>query len=181
MTVPDEQLVRIRSRRGSASEWLDANPVLAAGEVGVEVDTGFMKVGDGDHPWDALAYGAGGSPSLVLQNKIHEPDTVVEYDAASSSSVAIYWVFHDGARGQHSPNVRNARLGTMVFFLARNMTAEPQTIGGQGNYWLAPGGAGVQLTTTLGPNDARDSWLAANGAVIQDEQVGVACVLTVTT
>lgn len=173
--------VRILSRRGTAEEWQEVNPVLGTGELGVEVDTGLAKLGNGTAPWSSLPYGAGGAPTLALAADISEPDSSAEYDASSASSMTIYWVFHDGASGHHSPLIMGGRPGMMVFFLARNMTSEPQTIGGQGNYWLAPGGAGVQLTTILEPNDAKDSWLAANGAVIQDEQVGVACVFTVVT
>jgi len=48
--------IRIRLRRGTAAEWTSANPVLAAGEAGVETDTGKMKVGDGSTAWNALGY-----------------------------------------------------------------------------------------------------------------------------
>ena len=47
---------RIQLRRGTAAAWATANPVLAAGEAGYEVDTGKLKVGDGAAAWTALAY-----------------------------------------------------------------------------------------------------------------------------
>lgn len=47
---------RIQLRRGTAANWTSANPVLAAGEVGVETDTGRAKVGDGVTAWTSLAY-----------------------------------------------------------------------------------------------------------------------------
>jgi hypothetical protein len=175
------EVVQIRSRRGSAEEWAQVNPRLGPGEWGVELDTGLAKLGDGSRSWNDLPYGAGGAPLLALAQNVTEADTTIEYDAGSSSSVTIYWVFQEGASGTHHPIIRNGRPGTQVFFLARNNTSEDQEIGGEGNYWLAPGGAGVQLTTTLQANEAKDSWLAANGAVIEDQQVGVAVVFAVTT
>lgn len=43
-------------RRGPAAEWLADNPVLSAGEPGVELDTGKVKVGDGVQAWNDLPY-----------------------------------------------------------------------------------------------------------------------------
>lgn len=59
--------VRIQLRRGNAAEWISANPVLAAGEPGVELDTDKFKIGDGTTSWNALAYftGAGGSDPTI--------------------------------------------------------------------------------------------------------------------
>lgn len=52
--------VQIQLRRGTAAEWTDADPVLAEGEVGVETDTGQIKIGDGSNAWSSLDYFAGG-------------------------------------------------------------------------------------------------------------------------
>ena len=48
--------VRIQVRRGTASQWTSANPILAAGELGVESDTNLFKFGNGSTTWTALAY-----------------------------------------------------------------------------------------------------------------------------
>ena len=50
----------IQMRRGLASEWTAANPLLAEGEQGVELDTHKWKVGDGVLRWSALPYVTGG-------------------------------------------------------------------------------------------------------------------------
>ena len=47
---------RIILRNGTASEWSTHNPVLEEGEVGLELDTGKMKIGDGTSSWHALNY-----------------------------------------------------------------------------------------------------------------------------
>lgn len=59
---------RMWQRRGSAAEWSAANPILAAGEIGIELgataeDTKF-KIGNGVAPWNTLPYfsGSGGEP-----------------------------------------------------------------------------------------------------------------------
>lgn len=48
--------VRIQLRRGTAAQWTSANPVLALGEPGHEIDTRRVKIGDGATAWNALAY-----------------------------------------------------------------------------------------------------------------------------
>jgi hypothetical protein len=50
--------VRIQFRRGTAAEWASANPTLATGELGYEVDTAQIKIGNGTLAWDALSYAA---------------------------------------------------------------------------------------------------------------------------
>jgi hypothetical protein len=47
---------RMQQRRGTATQWTNANPVLAAGEIGFETDTGQFKMGDGVTAWSGLAY-----------------------------------------------------------------------------------------------------------------------------
>ena len=48
--------VTIQIRRDTAADWLAANPVLAEGEMGVELDTGKQKLGDGTTVWIDLSY-----------------------------------------------------------------------------------------------------------------------------
>jgi hypothetical protein len=49
----------IKLRRGLSSEWLDIDPVLASGEPGFEIDTGKLKIGDGNNNWTSLNYLSG--------------------------------------------------------------------------------------------------------------------------
>ena len=56
--------VRIQVRRGTSSEWTSANPVLAAGEMGVETNTNKFKFGNGTDTWSALSYAAADSATI---------------------------------------------------------------------------------------------------------------------
>jgi hypothetical protein len=56
--------VRIQVRRGTASEWTTANPILAAGEMGVETNTNKFKFGNGTDAWSSLSYAAADSASI---------------------------------------------------------------------------------------------------------------------
>jgi hypothetical protein len=46
----------MQQRRGTASQWVAANTVLTAGELGYETDTGQFKIGDGTTAWLSLPY-----------------------------------------------------------------------------------------------------------------------------
>lgn len=48
--------VKFKLRRGPAAEWTTDNPILAAGEPGLETDTGLFKVGNGSVRWQGLPY-----------------------------------------------------------------------------------------------------------------------------
>lgn len=62
-------MTTIKLRRGTAAEWTAANPILAAGEMGIETDTRKFKFGDGTTPWNTLAYasaeGGGGTGDVT--------------------------------------------------------------------------------------------------------------------
>jgi hypothetical protein len=46
----------IQHRRDTADNWTSVNPVLAEGELGVELGTSKVKIGDGTTAWTALPY-----------------------------------------------------------------------------------------------------------------------------
>ena len=49
-------MAKIQLRRGTAAQWTSANPVLLEGELGLETDTGKIKVGDGVANWNTTTY-----------------------------------------------------------------------------------------------------------------------------
>ena len=46
---------RMQQRRGTAQQWTDADPILAAGEIGYETDTNEFRIGDGVNHWTDLS------------------------------------------------------------------------------------------------------------------------------
>ena len=66
---------RIQLRRGSAQEWSNVNPTLAIGELGIEIDTGRIKIGDGVTSWNSLKY------ERPLESITNTPNTLVQRDA----------------------------------------------------------------------------------------------------
>ena len=47
---------RMQQRRGTATMWTNANPILGVAEIGYETDTNKFKIGDGTNRWADLSY-----------------------------------------------------------------------------------------------------------------------------
>lgn len=47
---------RLQMRRDTAANWTEVNPLLMEGEIGIETDTGKIKVGNGTDNWSSLPY-----------------------------------------------------------------------------------------------------------------------------
>lgn len=65
---------KIVLRNDTAANWELHNPQLLAGETGVETDTGYFKIGDGEHQWNDLAYA----------NKFESTPTAAHYEAIAT-------------------------------------------------------------------------------------------------
>ena len=49
--------IQLQFRRDTYENWRCANPLLASGEMGIELDTHTFKIGDGTLRWNDLPYG----------------------------------------------------------------------------------------------------------------------------
>lgn len=87
--------VQIQLRRGTASEWTSANPILAQGEFGYESDTTKFKVGDGTASWTELSYAAGasGGSSASVSGGIIETSVLISpeerFNVISGSATGV--------------------------------------------------------------------------------------------
>jgi len=57
---------RWQCKRDTAANWTSNNPVLLAGEWGMETDTKKTKIGDGTTVWNALAYGSSPQNNVAI-------------------------------------------------------------------------------------------------------------------
>ena len=81
---------RIQLKHGLAASWTEKNPVLLAGEMGIETDTLKMKVGDGTSNWKALGYlGADANDILAIINENRDSCTIVEVTEGQSDTEAL--------------------------------------------------------------------------------------------
>ena len=81
---------RIQLKHGLAAKWTEKNPVLLAGEVGIETDTLKMKVGNGTSDWKTLGYlGADANDILDIINENRDSCTIVEVTEGKSDTEAL--------------------------------------------------------------------------------------------
>ena len=81
---------RIQLKHGLAAKWTERNPVLLAGEIGIETDTLKMKVGDGTSNWSALGYlGADANDILDIINENRDSCTTVPVAEGQSDTEAL--------------------------------------------------------------------------------------------
>lgn len=104
---------RIVSRNDTQANWESVDPILLKGELGVEVDTNRIKVGDGVHHWSSLTYI--GADSDQIQSLISESEdnfyTVVR-NSDESDNDAITRALDGAVAGKGDIVVVKTPLGT---------------------------------------------------------------------
>lgn len=48
--------VQLQIKRDSSASWTSKDPILLGGELGLEIDSGRLKIGDGQSTWEKLPY-----------------------------------------------------------------------------------------------------------------------------
>lgn len=64
---------KIQIRNDTAAAWKAANPVLLKGEIGIEIETRKLKIGDGISQWNSLKYA--GDDVVIANNNPTTADT----------------------------------------------------------------------------------------------------------
>jgi hypothetical protein len=87
---------KIQLRRDTAANWTSANPILAQGEVGYEIDTSKDKVGDGVTAWNSRPYtgvatagwtqSGAGAVSRTVDSKLKDTVSVKDFGATGNGS-----------------------------------------------------------------------------------------------
>lgn len=77
----------IKLKRGKSTSWIKKNMILEPGEVGVELDTHQIKVGDGKTRWNDLPYV--GNTAVVDKNEYSSSPAVVDGVPYQSVDVAF--------------------------------------------------------------------------------------------
>ena len=120
----------MQQRRGTAQQWTDADPILAAGEIGFETDTGAFKIGNGSSAWSTLKYftDASGAPELL--------DTLNELAAALGDDPQ-YLSNHVSATQNVHGIANTANLATLddVADAVSNAEVDQSTLAGAGIDW----------------------------------------------
>lgn len=77
-----ELRVRLRHRYNEKDVWFRVNPILEAGEMGIESDTGRFKYGDGKHKWRELDYAYGSGLTSIPVDTVDDLPPAADYPGA---------------------------------------------------------------------------------------------------
>lgn len=136
--------VRLQLRRDTATNWTNEDPVLLAGELAVETDTGKFKVGDGTTIWTSLGYSSGvsGADGATILTGSADPTTEGE-DGDLFLNTTSYDLFKkvSGSWGTAIANLKGADGATGA--------------SGQG---VASGGTAGQLLSKVDGTDYNTAW-----------------------
>ena len=148
---------QIQLRNDTAAKWASVNPKLAKGEIGIEIDTNKIKIGNGTDLWNDLPYFGG---ELKVDGKsIQLVDGTLSLKGvgdAGVGQVAIGYQDHFVLIGQ--------QLGIHISGLAHIGHAAPAVVahaGAPDGFAVAQGGddlmlrtgAGADIDAALGVND----------------------------
>ena len=125
---------QIQFRRDTAANWTSANPTIAEGELGLETDTTFYKIGTGSTAWTSLAYGtiAGVPSSNSITSAMIVNGTIVAGDIASDAITTVKIL---------DANVTAAKLANTAV-TAGSYTTANITVDAQGRLTAAATGTG---------------------------------------
>ena len=98
---------RIQLRRDGAQQWANVNPILAQGELGIEIDTSRLKIGDGVTAWNSLKY------ERPLETESNTANTLVKRDADGNFEAGAITasVIGNSATATRLANARQIALG----------------------------------------------------------------------
>ena len=99
---------QIQFRRGTAAEWASANPILAQGEIGINLDGNRLKIGTGLTSWNYLDYTA------VFDVVVQSPTAPIVYPTfANASGVSVIGIATSGSTSVvYIPSSGNLGIGT---------------------------------------------------------------------
>lgn len=99
---------QIQFRRGTSSEWSAADPILAQGEIGVNLDGNRFKIGTGLTSWNYLDYTA------VFDVVVQSPTAAIVYPTfANNSGTTSVGIASTGSTSfVYIPSSGNVGMGT---------------------------------------------------------------------
>jgi hypothetical protein len=152
-------IYRIQIRRGTSTEWTAANPILAAGEFGLETDTRRMKIGTGSAVWSQLLYLDVGPPQTVAVGGIADLSGTQQLQITTGTVVAT----QDGRRWVYSG--AGSKTSEASYVVLGDITPDWSAVSGKPSTFTPPVATAVALGGVK---------IGANVAVTPDGLISVA-------
>ncbi len=157
----------IQLRRDTSANWASANPILAQGEIGLNLTTSQYKIGDGTTAWNSLAYGAfsgavGGLDFTATTDPSAPTGAITMYAKSIGGRIMPKWIGPSGVDTPIQPFLGMSKIGRW----------NPQ-----GNAATVPAVDGYGVLTTVGTLTARN--VASTNLFTRMRRIGIVSVATV--
>ncbi len=158
---------KIQFRRDTSANWTSANPVLAQGELGLNLTTSQYKIGDGATAWNSLPYGAlsgavGGLDLTATTDPSAPTGAVTIYSKSVGGRIMPKWIGQEGVDTAVQPFLAGNKIGYWC---------------PQGNSTAVPGVLGYTALTAVGTATARN--VATTNLFTRMRRLGYVSVATV--
>ena len=165
---------RLKQKYDTATNWGTNNPILLAGELGFESDTGKFKVGDGTTAWNSLSYVSTGSSGTatdvqingtsITSNNVANIQTNGTYNS-STNKIATMSDIPNGITEISTQYTRITDLSTGVYKLTYNGTKYLYYNGTSSTSTnTIAGGKGAVILTVNRYSDTYWHWYYINGS-----------------
>ena len=126
---------RIQVRRDTAANFTSVNPTLSQGEMGLELDTGKLKFGDGSTVWTSLAYFGGLDGDAI---HVNVPSEISAITTKLTPTTSDYLLIEDDA---DSNNKKSIKVSSLPVPTIAHSATTGQTANDHHNQQHALGGA----------------------------------------
>lgn len=162
----------IQLRRGTGTQWTTANPILAVGEIGLELDTSLHKIGDGSTAWNDLEYREL-SPTLGVSTYDSQDD------APSAPSAGKLHMYASDHSGRILPRIKGPSgldtalqpglFGNGIYIVAPGVTTAMSALGGPAPTVVGTVSHPILSSTSLRQQTSRANVLSAATAASSAE------------
>lgn len=121
----------VQIRKDTAAVWSSVNPTLAAGEFGMETDTGKIKIGDGTYAWNSLKYAATTGSVLSPIQRATTTGFLAGGEAPSRVESLETFPFASSTNATDAGDLGPAAKGGVAFHIGNTSSTHGYLSGGQ--------------------------------------------------
>lgn len=113
--LQNEYLTKIRIREDTSANWREANPILASSEPAREIDTGYIKYGDGKTAWNDLEYYQSSGANVAVDDLTISKDEDLKLQSIGLTNGQKEYITYEQVHNGILPYTRLNQLSTYLY------------------------------------------------------------------